>query len=321
MFPNHQTIANQFSEDEGIVVFHGSCLDLLKQIPDQSLQLVVTSPPYNIGKEYEKKLRLDQYIQQQEEVITECVRALSDAGSICWQVGNYVENGAIYPLDTVLYPIFINLGLVLRNRIVWHFEHGLHCSNRFSGRYESIIWFTKNTKHYTFNLDPVRVPQKYPGKKHFKGPKAGQLSGNPLGKNPGDVWDIPNVKSNHIEKTEHPCQFPVELIERLVLSLTDEDDWVFDPFLGTGTSIIAAIRHNRRGAGAEVFQKYIDISIHRIQQLLQGNLKTRPMNKPKYDPLLAGNKLTQSPWHTSEDNTHNQPALFEESGDYESENR
>jgi len=289
------SIANQFSTDKRIVVYPGDCIDLLKKIPDGALQLIVTSPPYNIGKEYEKKLHLNNYLEQQAAVIRECYRTLSDQGSICWQVGNYVDNGYIVPLDTVLYPIFNDLGLKMRNRIIWHFEHGLHCSIRFSGRYETIIWFTK-TKNYVFNLDPVRVPQKYPGKKHFKGPRAGQYSCNPLGKNPGDIWIIPNVKSNHVEKTIHPCQFPVELIERLVLSLSNEGDWVFDPFLGTGTSIIAAIRHNRKGAGADISKKYIDIAHSRIEKELAGILKTRPMNKPVYDPIEAGNSLTIAPW-------------------------
>lgn len=288
-------ISKEFSSTERLVVYPGDCLDLLKTIPDASLQLVVTSPPYNIGKEYEKKLNLRTYLEQQEKIIKECTRVLSDQGSICWQVGNYVDGGAIIPLDTVLYPIFSDLGLKMRNRIIWHFEHGLHCSRRFSGRYETVIWFTK-TKDYVFNLDPVRTPQKYPGKKYFKGPKVGQYSCNPLGKNPGDLWVIPNVKSNHIEKTIHPCQFPVELIERLVLSLSNEDDWVFDPFLGTGTSLIAAIRHNRRGAGAEVLKKYVDIAHDRIRQSVAGTLKTRPMNRPVYDPEEAGNKLRVAPW-------------------------
>lgn len=223
------------------------------------------------------------YLRQQAQIIAECVRALSPKGSICWQVGNYVDRGAIIPLDTVLYPAFANLGLRMRNRIIWHFEHGLHCSRRFSGRYETIIWFTKSDD-YVFNLDPVRIPQKYPGKKYFKGPKAGQYSCNPLGKNPGDLWIIPNVKSNHVEKTEHPCQFPVELIERLVLSLTNEGDWVLDPFLGTGTSVIAAIRHRRRGVGAETVPKYVELARERIQQEIEGTLQTRPMDRPVYDP-------------------------------------
>jgi len=293
-------ISKKFSLNEQIVVYPGDCLNLLKTIPDGALQLIVTSPPYNIGKEYEKKLNLHNYLDQQAAVIKECVRTLSDKGSICWQVGNYVDGGSIVPLDTVLYPIFNGLGLKMRNRIIWHFEHGLHCSRRLSGRYETIIWFTK-TKDYVFNLDSVRIPQKYPGKKHFKGPKAGQYSCNPLGKNPGDLWVIPNVKSNHVEKTIHPCQFPVELIERLVLSLSNENDWIFDPFLGTGTSIVAAIRHNRRGAGAEVVQKYVDIAHDRIKQEIAGTLKTRPMNKPVYDPEEAGNSLRIAPWEKNQE--------------------
>jgi adenine-specific DNA-methyltransferase len=309
LFSQDQEIASQFAQSEKIVVYAGDCLDLLKSIPDDSLQLVVTSPPYNIGKEYEKKLQLDLYLQQQALVIAECVRVLSPKGSICWQVGNYVDKGAIVPLDAVLYPIFAHLGLRMRNRIVWHFEHGLYCSRRFSGRYETMVWFTKSDD-YVFNLDPVPVPQKYPGKKYFKGPKAGQYSGNPLGKNPGDLWVIPNVKSNHVEKTEHPCQFPVELIERLVLSLTEEDNWVFDPFLGTGTSIAAAIRHGRRGAGAETLPKYVELARHRIQQEVEGTLRTRPMDRPVYDPLEAGNSLAAVPW---EKQTSGQMTLLDRS--------
>ena len=294
MFENLK-ITNKFSLKEHIVVYPDDCLKLLADIPNESMQLIITSPPYNIGKEYEKKLKLETYLEQQREVIRQCVRTLRPSGSICWQVGNYVNNGSVVPLDVVLYPIFTDLGLKMRNRIIWHFEHGLHCTKRFSGRYESIIWFTKSS-NYVFNLDPVRVPQKYPGKKYFKGPKAGKYSCHPLGKNPGDVWLIPNVKSNHVEKTEHPCQFPVELIERLVLSMTNENDWVLDPFLGTGTSVIAAIRHNRKGAGAETVPKYLAIARDRIQQELTGILRTRPMNRPVYDPKDAPRKLARQPW-------------------------
>lgn len=291
----NRKIADRFALSEQIVVHPGDCMELLRTILDGSLQLIVTSPPYNIGKEYEKRLKLELYVEQQASVIRECVRCLSPRGSICWQVGNYVDKGGIIPLDTALYPIFIGLGLRMRNRIIWHFEHGLHCNRRFSGRYETIIWFTKSDE-YVFNMDPVRVPQKYPGKKYFKGPNAGKYSCHPLGKNPGDLWVIPNVKSNHVEKTEHPCQFPVELIERLVLSMTNEGDWVLDPFMGTGTSIIAAIRHKRRGAGAETVPKYVDLARQRIAQELAGTLRTRPMNKPVYDPVEAGNSLLTPPW-------------------------
>lgn len=293
-------ISDHFEPTADAVIYNGNCMDLLRQVPDGRLQLIITSPPYNIGKEYERRLNLDSYLDQQAAVIAQCVRALSDQGSICWQVGNYVDKGAIVPLDSILYPVFRSLGLRMRNRIIWHFEHGLHCTNRLSGRYETIIWFTKS-ENYVFDLDPIRVAQKYPGKKHFKGPKVGQYSGNPMGKNPGDVWIIPNVKSNHVEKTIHPCQFPVELVERFVLSMTKPNDWVFDPFAGTGTSIIAAVRHGRRGAGAEIMGKYVKLARDRLQADIAGALRTRPMNRPVYDPKLAGNRLIVSPWESESD--------------------
>jgi adenine-specific DNA-methyltransferase len=311
---NGFNIAPQFKANAHAVVYEGDCREMLRQVPTDSIQLVVTSPPYNLGKEYESHLHLNDYLSQQREVITECVRVLSHAGSICWQVGNYVDDGAIIPLDSLLYPIFASLGLKMRNRIVWHFEHGLHCSRRLSGRYETIMWFTKGDD-YVFELDPIRVPQKYPGKKYFKGPKAGQYSCNPLGKNPGDVWMIPNVKSNHVEKTGHPCQFPVELIERLVLSLTREEDWVLDPFLGTGTSIIAALRHKRRGIGAEVLRKYIEMAKSRIHLAAAGLLPVRPMDRPVFDPKDAGRNLLTAPW-LSKKVDEAQMALLEKATSY-----
>ncbi|MCG9894449.1 MAG: site-specific DNA-methyltransferase [Fimbriimonadaceae bacterium] len=289
------TIETRFSPSALAVVYEGSCLDLLQCMPSEAARLVVTSPPYNIGKAYERRIELDAYLEQQSRVIEECHRVLAPGGSICWQVGNYVDRGEIVPLDTVLYPIFRSLGLKMRNRIVWHFEHGLHCTNRLSGRYETICWFTKGDE-YIFDVDPIRIPQKYPGKKHFKGPKAGEYSGNPLGKNPGDVWPIPNVKNNHVEKTDHPCQFPVELIERLVLSMSEPGDLVFDPFLGAGTSVIAAIRHGRRGVGAETDPSYVQIARERIMLEARGELKTRPMGRPIYDPIDAGRSLTVNPY-------------------------
>lgn len=307
--PRRLTIASRFDLRRRAVIFPGDCRELLDHVPAEAVQLVVTSPPYNLGKEYEKKLDLAEYTTQQREVIGECVRVLKRTGSICWQVGNYVKSGAIIPLDALLYPVFADFGLRLRNRIVWHYGHGLHCKRRLSGRYEVILWFTKSDD-YVFNLDPIRIPQKYPGKKHSKGPKAGEYSCSPLGKSPGDVWAIPNVKSNHVEKTAHPCQFPVELAERLVLALTDPDDWVLDPFLGTGTSIIAALRHGRRGAGAELIGKYLRIARKRVQQAAEGTLPTRPMDRPVFDPRDAGRALLTAPWLVTESGGQ-QPVLLD----------
>ena len=212
----NRDILDYYDRSAAATLHAGDRLALLAQIPKGEARLVITSPPYNIGKKYEKRVVFEHYLESQKATISECSRILSSDGSLCWQTGNHIAtDGEIFPLDIYIYQICKGLGLKLRNRIVWCFDHGLHCRNRFSGRYETILWFTKSDD-YVFNLDPVRVPQKYPGKKYFKGQRAGQYSCNPLGKNPGDVWIIPNVKHNHVEKTDHPCQFPIELVERLV---------------------------------------------------------------------------------------------------------
>src|ERR1043166_8609983 len=164
-------------EDDDAVVVCKDTIDFMRGLPDESMKLIITSPPYNLGKEYETKQSLEAYISEQSKAIKEAVRLLHPNGSICWQIGNYVDGGEIYPLDILLYPVFKGAGLKLRNRIIWSFGHGLHCQKRFSGRYETILWFTK-TEDYTFNLDDVRVASKYPNKKHFKGPNKGKLSGN-----------------------------------------------------------------------------------------------------------------------------------------------
>ncbi len=302
---NHNEIYPIFQPDKHIVVKEGDSLAELKLLPSDTFKLAVSSPPYNIGKEYEKQVGLQHYLDWQREIITELYRIIRDNGSIAWQVGNYVEGGEVFPLDIYFYPIFKSLGMQLRNRIVWHFDHGLHASKRFSGRYEVLLWFTK-TEKYTFNLDSVRVPSKYPGKRHYKGNKIGQLSGNPLGKNPSDYWtlmcqewengiiEIPNVKSNHPEKTIHPCQFPIELIERCVLALTDEDDWVIDPFGGVGSTLIAVMRHHRRGMVIDRDPNYIRLTHQRIIDFQNGTLKMRPLGKPVHQPT-GKEKISQIP--------------------------
>jgi len=276
-------------------------LAFLKTLPDESIKLVITSPPYNIGKEYETVTSLSQYLENLKPILQELYRVLAQDGSICWETGNYIDpsTSEVFPLDIYYYPLFKEFGLQLRNRIIWHFGHGLQCEKRFSGRYETILWFTKS-ENYTFNLDDVRIPSKYPGKKAYKGTNKGRLSGNPKGKNPEDlwqatidrlyddwdccVWDIPNVKSQHPEKTIHPCQFPVELVERCVLALTNEGDVVYDPFAGVGSTLIAALKNRRRAYGTELVKDYIDIGLERIKKLSEDALKTRPIYQKIYQP-------------------------------------
>jgi adenine-specific DNA-methyltransferase len=244
---------------------HGEAEAVLARVPSKSVDLIFTSPPYNIGKAYERSTSLAAYLEQMKPIIRECHRVLSDHGSMCWQLGNYVHAGEVVPLDLEFIAMFRALGMKVRNRVVWTFGHGLHCSRRLSGRYETIVWVTKSDT-YHFDLDVIRVPQKYPGKRHFKGPKKGQLSGNPLGKNPGDVWDIPNVKHNHPEKTAHPCQFPEALVERFVRALTAPGDLVLDPFAGAGTVGAVCNGHGRRSILIEKERAYVDIARQRLNE-------------------------------------------------------
>lgn len=242
------------------------CLELLYDLPDEVIDLVITSPPYGIQKAYEKGNTLVDTLAFQEEVIDECCRVVSKSGSICWQVGSYVSKRELVPLDILVYKIFKKNGFKLRNRIIWTYEHGMHAKHKFSGRYETILWFTK-TDDYYFNLDPVRVPQKQPTKKYYKGPKKGQLSCNPLGKNPGDVWRITNIKHAHPEKIDggHPCQFPLKLVDRCILSMTKPNDIVLDPFGGVATTNISALRNNRYSIGTEIDQDYYELGLKRIK--------------------------------------------------------
>ncbi len=300
-----ELLFDYINPDLNYSIEHGDCLEVLKEYEEEKFDLIITSPPYNIGKSYETKTTIEEYLETQEQIIEELIRTLSAEGSICWQVGNFINKGEVFPLDIYYYQIFKRHKLKLRNRIIWHFGHGLHASNRFSGRYETILWFTKSDD-YIFNLDDVRVPAKYPGKRHFKGPKKGELSGNPKGKNPSDIWEIvikdwanelwniPNVKSNHPEKTLHPCQYPVELVERCVLALTNKGSWVLDPFNGVGSAVIASLKNDRHAVGIEQKKEYCDIAENRIKDLKNGNLKLRPINKPIHKPSKK-DKIAQVP--------------------------
>lgn len=282
-------IYKNYKESNQVTLHNGDCIDLLRKLPDESVDLVITSPPYCIGKAYEDPHNdIKTFRIQHTDIFDELYRVVKPGGSVCWQVGYHISDKCVIPLDYIVYDIFTTFSedreypFILRNRIIWTFGHGLNSTKRFSGRHETIMWFTKG-EQAMFNLDDVRVPQKYPGKRSYKGPNKGKLSGNPLGKNPSDVWDIPNVKALHIEKTEHPCQFPVAIPQRLIKALTEPGALILDPFMGSGTTGVAALIEGRRFAGAELVKAYFDISTERLKDASEGKAKVRE-DKPVIEP-------------------------------------
>jgi adenine-specific DNA-methyltransferase len=302
----------------------GDVLERLRRLDPASCALVISSPPYNIGKPYERadERTYNEYLAWQRQVIEAMLPALTENASVCWQVGTYITDGELFPLDVPFIEIFRSLKFRLRNRIIWRYNFGYNADKRFSGRYETVLWFSR-TNTYTFNLDPVRIPQLYPGKRHSasKGNKAGKPSGNPLGKNPSDywefsasedfqnnpVWDVPNVKAKHPEYTEHPCQFPVELAERCVLALSNAGETVLDPFIGTGATAIAAVKHGRHAVGIDRYPPYLAIAEERIAQYAKGDLPLRPLGKPVRRPRST-EQVAQVPLEWQQDQAESEPA-------------
>ena len=287
-------IYRNFKESNSITLFNGDCRKLLKRLPDESVDLVVTSPPYCIGKAYEDPHDdIETFRKQHQDIFSDLYRVVKPGGSICWQIGYHVSDKCVVPLDYIIYDIFTSMSeeldnpLILRNRIVWTFGHGLNSTTRFSGRHEMILWFTKGLQTI-FNLDEVRIPQKYPAEASFQDrflqhPQRWRRTAS-------DVWDIPNVKAKHIEKTDHPCQFPVAIPQRLIKALTNKNGLVLDPFMGSGTTGVAALIEGRRFVGSEIQKSYFDISVERIKDASDGKAKIRedrPVTEPNPNAAVA----------------------------------
>jgi adenine-specific DNA-methyltransferase len=275
--------------------------------------LIVSSPPYGIGKSYEEFKTVEDYEKWAEDVIIHMKQCLNkEHGAVCFQVGTHVnpQTNEYLPLDILFTPLFLKHGFFLKNRIIWTFGSGLHSTKRLSGRYEVLLWFVLNPNNFRFHLDDIRVMSKEPGKRSYKGPRKGELSGNPLGKNPSDVWEImqeeweksmwefPNVKSNHVEKVaSHPCQFPVELAERCILAFSNQGDVVLDMFCGTGSTGCAAAFHQRRFIGVEMDPAFIEISRERIKSAIDGTLKSRKIGtKIQEASVEAKTKIYPKEW-------------------------
>jgi len=263
-------------------------LEEIKKIDSESIDLIITSPPYFMGKDYDTSMEVNDFIEIHKQLLKDIFRVLKKWWSLCWQVWFHTKNDSLIPLDFLVYDTIkqtINKTkekLILRNRIVWTFWHWLHSSKRLSWRYETILWYTK-WKNYYFDLDSIRVPQKYPWKRYYKWEKKWEFSGNPLWKNPADVWEIPNVKANHIEKTIHPCQFPVSLASRLVLWMSPENGVILDPFMWSGSSWVASLLNNRNFIWIELNKNYYNIAKQRCKDTIDWVIKYRE-DKPVYKP-------------------------------------
>ena len=238
-----------------IIYKFGDCRELLKEVPDKSIKLVVTSPPYNIAKNYGKykdNVTLEKWEELINDVTREVYRILTDDGSFFLNLSPipYGTDKEILPLPYIGYNIAKQNGFYLRNMITWHFNNMQNCSNRLSGRYENIMWAVKDLKNYIFNLDDVRIPYITQNDKRLTG----------SGRNPTDVWyfdRVNNMTKNKLGLT-HPTIYPIEMIERIIKMSSNPGDTILDPFLGSGTSLVAAKRLDRNGIGFELDVKYKD---------------------------------------------------------------
>ncbi len=243
-------------------------LDYFEALPDNCAQLVLTSCPYNVAKKYGEGASADTmrhvyFAGWLSMIVSEISRVLAPGGVAFFQCGSTRDevDGSMVPIDIMMFDVFRKAGLDYQNRVSWVIPHGLTPKRRLSERHESALIFSKGTPS-TFHPDPARTPQKNPGKRAYKGPNKGRLSGHPFGAWPSDVWVIGNVGANHPEKTGHPAQFPEELAMRAVQIYTQPGDLVIDPFSGSGTTHVVARRTGRQFSGCDLF--YEDMRAARL---------------------------------------------------------
>lgn len=266
-------------------VIHGDSLSIMKRMPSKSINLIITSPSYEVGKEYEDNGTFDEYLEFHKEIIKESKRILKNNGAIYWNVAQTPKNGEILPLGAIFYNLFKNQGFYLKNWIIWRFDGGLNCKKRLSGRYENVLWFVKNPDNFIFNLDKIRITPKWKNDKR----------NNPKGKNPTDfweftlensVWDINRVVNVSKEKTEHPCQFPEKMIERIIKASSNKKGLILDMFNGSGTACKVAKDLNRKFIGIDKKLKYCKIALNRINKPFLNNELSNHYSKSRKSKRL-----------------------------------
>lgn len=266
-----KNIGSPIYENQNFILFNLDCINCLSKINDSIIDLTVTSPPYNIGKEYEEIMPLDNYIKWTERWVDLVYSITKPTGAFIFNLG-YLKvpgKGKNVPIP---YLLWNKTRFYLLQEIVWNYGAGVACKKMLSPRNEKLLWYVKDSDNYTFNLDDIRDPDvKYPTQK-----KNGKLRCNTIGKNPSDVWQIAKVTSGENraskERTEHPAQFPTDLIERIIKGFSNPGDIVLDPFMGSGTVAEVALKNNRKVIGFEIEEKYCDITINRVKKFYTESL-------------------------------------------------
>jgi len=249
----------------GVRLYNRDCLQAIRQLRSSDIvKLTITSPPYNIGKEYEGEVSQHEYLGWCADWIREIHRVTASDGAFWLNLG-YVSKPGRARAIPIPYLLWERIPFFLIQEIVWHYGAGVAAKKSFSPRNEKFLWYVKQEANYTFNLDDVRDPDvKYPLQK-----KNGKLKCNPLGKNPADVWLLPKVTSGtdraSPERTEHPAQFPVAVIERIARACSNPGDLILDPFMGSGTTALVATRLDRPVLGFEISPRYMEIAVRRLE--------------------------------------------------------
>ena len=257
-----------------MLLYEVDALVAMRSLSEGIFDLTVTSPPYNIGKEYESVLPLSEYLEWTESWIKEVFRITNSVGAFWLNLGylKIPEVGNAIPLP---YLIWDRVPFHLVQEIVWNYGAGVAARRSFSPRNEKFLWYVKTPHQYTFNLEEVRDPDvKYPNQK-----KNGKLRVNPNGKNPSDVWQIPKVTTGEglngrrasKERTSHPAQFPEAVIERIIKACSNPGDIILDPFMGSGTTAKVALEHNRYVVGFEIDPDYLNIAAARLEKQFEAN--------------------------------------------------
>nr|WP_317200690.1 site-specific DNA-methyltransferase [uncultured Psychrobacter sp.] len=258
-------------EVEGVAIYQEDCLEGMKKIPKELVDLTITSPPYNIGKEYEELAKLDDYLEWCKRWMHEVYRVTVPHGTFWLNVG-YLEVAGKGKAVPIPYLLWDKTDFYLIQEVVWNYSAGVACRKRLSPRNEKILWYVKDPEAYTFNLDDIRDPNvKYPNQK-----KNGKLKCNPLGKNPTDVWQIKKVTSGRnrasSERTPHPAQFPIDLVERMIKASSNEGELILDPFMGSGSTAETALANGRYVIGFELKNEYIGYARDRIENFIENKI-------------------------------------------------